>query len=230
MAEPPPLTCSMSPRWTFGIPGLVTTSAGLATLAASILGFVPSEWMGLAHVFSTVATVIGWTRPSCSRSSAKFIAIERQPPPAGNEGSSGCFGTRGTLEQVQSFSGFVIAFVCTIIGIVARLWFKSPVEGAFLLQLQAFLEIGLIIGGQTRASRVLLRSPVSVARAAPFPAQTARDLDIPESGPQRDRPCRGLCNECEDVSYFVRNLAVFDFDPAGIRRQAFTQPFARSLQ
>jgi len=135
----------MSPRWTFGIPGLVTTSAGLAALAASVLGYIPSEWMGVAHVFSTVATVIGY-QAILLAIFAKFIAIESSLHPPATK--FWMLQNRGTLEQFV-ISGFVITLVCTLIGIVARLWFRSPVEGSFSLQLQAFLEIGLIIGGQT---------------------------------------------------------------------------------
>ena len=42
----------MSPRWTFGIPGIILSTLGLATLAASVLGFTPAAWIG---------AVTGWT-------------------------------------------------------------------------------------------------------------------------------------------------------------------------
>ncbi|MFA7234815.1 MAG: hypothetical protein WC076_11975 [Terrimicrobiaceae bacterium] len=72
----------MSPRWTFGIPGIVLATIGLASLAAAILGFVPAAWLGVVHIFSTVTTVIGY-QAILLAIFAKFIAIESSlRPPA----------------------------------------------------------------------------------------------------------------------------------------------------
>ena len=135
----------MSPRWTFGIPGIVLATLGLASLGAAILNVVPVEWLGVAHMFSTVTTVLGY-QAILLAVFAKFIAIETSLHPPATKFYM--LQNRGTLERFVLF-GFLLAFVCTIIGMVVRVWFPSPDAGMFSLPLQAFLEIGLIVAGQT---------------------------------------------------------------------------------
>jgi len=135
----------MSPRWTFGIPGLVLATLGLAALAVSAFGHVPSAWFGAAHVFSTTATVLGY-QGILLAVFAKFIAIESglHPPATAFR----MLQHRGTLERFV-IAGFLIAFACAGIAVAARIWHGSPGDRAFSGQIQAFLEIGLIGGGQT---------------------------------------------------------------------------------
>lgn len=133
----------MSPRWTFGIPGIVLATIGLASLAAAILGFVPANWLGVVHIFSTVTTVTGY-QAILLAIFAKFIAIESSLHPPATKFY--ILQTRGTLERFVIL-GFLLALICALIGIAAQAW--SPSMSVFSLQLQAFLEIGLMIAGQT---------------------------------------------------------------------------------
>lgn len=135
----------MSPRWTFGIPGIVLATLGLASLVAAILNVVPVEWLGVAHIFSTVATVLGY-QAILLAVFAKFIAIESSLHPPATKFYM--LQNRGTLERFVIL-GFLIAFVCATMGMAARAWFPESDAGVFSLQLQACLEIGLIVGGQT---------------------------------------------------------------------------------
>ena len=133
----------MSPRWTFGIPGLALMALGLAALAAAILGFVPGGWLPFANIFGTVATVLGY-QAILLAIFAKFIAIESSLHPPSTK--FWMLQNRGTLERF-AISGAVIAFICAVIGISAHFWSHS--QSAISRQLQEFLEIGLIVAGQT---------------------------------------------------------------------------------
>ena len=135
----------MSPRWTFGIPGLATAAIGGATLAAAILGFVPPTWLGIAHIFSTVATVLGY-QGILLAVFAKFVAIESGLHPPATKFYM--LQNRSTLELFVSL-GFLLAFVCTTTAVVTRICFPSTRGSMFSSQIEAFLEIGLIVGGQT---------------------------------------------------------------------------------
>ena len=135
----------MSPRWTFGIPGIVLATLGFASLGASILNLVPPECMGFAHVFSTVATVLGY-QAILLAVFAKFVAIESSLHPAATKFYM--LQNRGTLERFV-IAGFLIAFACATTGIAVKAWSPSPDPRVFSLQLEAFLEIGLIVAGQT---------------------------------------------------------------------------------
>ena len=132
-------------RWTFGIPGIVLATAGLVALAAATLDMIPAAWTGLVHIFSTVATVIGY-QAILLAIFAKFIAIETSLHPPGTKFY--LLQNRGTLERFVII-GFLLALVCVITGIVVQTRFRSPETGIFPLEFQAFLEIGLIIAGQT---------------------------------------------------------------------------------
>ena len=135
----------MSPRWTFGIPGLVLATIGVASLAAAILNFVPPGWLAVIHIFSTVATVLGY-QAILLAVFAKFVAIESGLHPPATKFYM--LQNRSSLERFVSF-GFLLAFVCALIAMVARAWFPSSGSSGFSIQLQAFLEIGLIVAGQT---------------------------------------------------------------------------------
>jgi len=135
----------MSPRWTFGIPGVVLATLGLASLVAAILNLVPVEWLGIAHIFSTVTTVLGY-QAILLAVFAKFIAIETSLHPPATKFYM--LQNRGTLEQFV-IVGFLIAFVCATMGMAVRAWFPSLETDAFSSQFEAFIEIGLIVAGQT---------------------------------------------------------------------------------
>ena len=131
----------MSPRWTFGIPGVVLATLGLASLAAAILNLIPPAWLGVTHIFSTVTTVLGY-QAILLAVFAKFIAIETSLHPPATRFYM--LQHRGTLERFVLL-GFLLAFVCAIVGVAMHAWFLSPGSGLFSSQLQAFLEIGLIV-------------------------------------------------------------------------------------
>jgi hypothetical protein len=135
----------MSPRWTFGIPGIALATLGLASLAASMLGAVPTAWLGAAHVFSTVATVLGY-QGILLAVFAKFVAIESGLHPPATKFY--LLQNRSALESFV-FVGFLLALVCSTIALVVSARFPSPEAGMLTPQLEAFLEIGLIVGGQT---------------------------------------------------------------------------------
>jgi Glycosyl transferase family 2 len=135
----------MSPRWTFGIPGIILAMLGLISLAAAILGLVPPGWEGVAHIFSTVAAAIGY-QAILLAVFAKFVAIESGLHPPATKFYF--LQNRSALEGFVFF-GFLLSFVCAILAMVMRARFPSIDSDIFSSQLEAFLEIGLIIGGQT---------------------------------------------------------------------------------
>jgi len=135
----------MSPRWTFGIPGIALATLGLASLGAAILNLVPPEYTGAARIFSTVATVLGY-QAILLAVFAKFVAIESSLHPPATKFYM--LQNRGTLERFV-IAGFLIAFICATTGMAVRAWDPSPDPRVFSLQLEAFLEIGLIVAGQT---------------------------------------------------------------------------------
>ncbi len=133
----------MSPRWTFGIPGLTLVTLGLAAMAAAVLGFIPDRWITVANIFGSVATVLGY-QAILLAIFAKFIAIESSLHPPSTK--FWILQNRGTLERFV-ISGFVIAFACLLVGVSAHFSFHS--QAAISAELQQFLEIGLIVAGQT---------------------------------------------------------------------------------
>ena len=135
----------MSPRWTFGIPGIVLATLGLASLVAAFLNLVPPGWLEGTRIFSTVTTVLGY-QAILLAVFAKFIAIETSLHPPATRFY--IFQHRGTLERFVLL-GFFLAFVCALVGVAMHAWLLSPGPGVFSLQFQAFLEIGLIVSGQT---------------------------------------------------------------------------------
>lgn len=135
----------MSPRWTFGIPGLLLTTVGLAVLATSMLGFLPHAWLEISRVFATVTTVIGYQAVLLAIF-AKFIAIESSLHPPSTK--FWMLQNRGTLERFV-ISGFLITALSSLLGLMALIWFRPPAGDSFSVPLQAFIEIGLIVGGQT---------------------------------------------------------------------------------
>jgi len=135
----------MSPRWTFGIPGIALATLGLASLAAAMLGFVPTAWLGAAHVFSTVATVLGY-QGILLAVFAKFVAIESGLHPPATKFYF--LQNRSALESFV-FVGFLLAIICSTIALVVSARCPSPDAGMLSPQLEAFLEIGLIVAGQT---------------------------------------------------------------------------------
>ena len=135
----------MSPRWTFGIPGIALATLGLASLAAAILGVVPPAWLGAVHIFSTVATVIGY-QGILLAVFAKFVAIESGLHPPATKFYF--LQNRSALEGLVFF-GFLLALICSTIAMVMRARFPSPDADMLSPQHEAFLEIGLIVAGQT---------------------------------------------------------------------------------
>ena len=135
----------MSPRWTFGIPGIALATLGLASLAAAILGVVPPAWLGAVHIFSTVATVIGY-QGILLAVFAKFVAIESGLHPPATKFYF--LQNRSALEGFVFF-GFLLALICSTIAMVMRARFPSPDADMLSPQHEAFLEIGLIVAGQT---------------------------------------------------------------------------------
>lgn len=135
----------MSPRWTFGIPGIVLAALGLASLAAATLNIIPPGWLATAHIFSAVATVLGY-QAILLAVFAKFVAIESGLHPPATKFYM--LQSRSSLERFVLL-GVLLGFVCVTIAVVAHIWFSMPGIGEISLQLQSLLETGLIVAGQT---------------------------------------------------------------------------------
>lgn len=130
----------MSPRWTFGLPGLVLTTTGILAFLA---GFLVSEDGGVwLRIFSLAAMVIGYQSVLLAIF-AKFIAIESglHPPVTQFE----MLRNRGTLERFL-IVGLLIAFLSVALAL-GGLWYFS--RQMFEHQLLLLLQAGLIVGGQT---------------------------------------------------------------------------------
>jgi hypothetical protein len=139
----------MSPRWTFGIPGLVLSAAGMLALAAIATGLAPGWIATPLLVFAMAGAIVGYQAVLLAIF-AKFVAIEvgLHPPLT----KFWMLRERGTLERflvagaviiAGSFGVAALAALQAINGIVLPLGHLDPVE------LAVVGGIFLTLGGQT---------------------------------------------------------------------------------
>ncbi|MFZ4774437.1 MAG: glycosyltransferase family 2 protein [Terrimicrobiaceae bacterium] len=137
----------MSPRWTFGLPGLVLTALGILALAVGFSGSVSGNLQAGSQVFALVATVLGYQSVLLAIF-AKFLAIESGLHPPATK--FWMLRDRGTLERFL-VAGVVLAFLSALISISGAFYFPENIPASKYLRSQFLvtLEIGLVIGGQT---------------------------------------------------------------------------------
>jgi hypothetical protein len=92
-----------------------------------------------------VATVLGY-QGILLAVFAKFVAIESGLHPPATKFYF--LQNRSALESFV-FVGFLLAIICSTIALVVSARCPSPDAGMLSPQLEAFLEIGLIVAGQT---------------------------------------------------------------------------------
>ncbi len=134
----------MSPRWTFGLPGLVLTVMGSA---AFLVGFLVSENGGVwLRIFSLVAMVLGYQSVLLAIF-AKFIAIESGLHPPATQFQ--ILRNGGTLERFL-IGGLLIALLSVVLAL-GGLWYfsRDATRGMVASQFLLLLQTGLIAGGQT---------------------------------------------------------------------------------
>ncbi len=137
----------MSPRWTFGLPGLALTALGILALLLGFSGLVGGDLQAATQVIALAATVIGYQSVLLAIF-AKFLAIESGLHPPATK--FWMLRDRGTLERFM-VAGFVLAILSTLVAISGAFYFPRdlPSSAALRSQFLAMLEIGLITGGQT---------------------------------------------------------------------------------
>jgi len=136
----------MSPRWTFGFPGLAMILLGALAMAGVLSTLIQCAWMAPALVGSAVMIILGY-QATLLAIFAKFIAIEiglHSP-----ETKFWMLRDRGTLER------FVIAgCVLTLLGLIASVWIailamdnthSIPTN----LSLATLVAVCVVLGGQT---------------------------------------------------------------------------------
>lgn len=137
----------MSPRWTFGLPGLLLTALGILALAAGFSGFLTAGWLAATQVFALVATVLGYQSVLLAIF-AKFLAIESGLHPPATK--FWMLRDRGTLERFL-VAGVVLAFLSALIAIPGAFYFPDdlPASKHWRSQFLVMLQLGLVTGGQT---------------------------------------------------------------------------------
>lgn len=137
----------MSPRWTFGLPGLLLTALGILALMAGFSGLLTAGWLAATQVFALVATVLGYQSVLLAIF-AKFLAIESGLHPPATK--FWMLRDRGTLERFL-VAGVVLAFLSAIIAIPGAFYFPDdlPSSKHWRSQFLVMLQLGLVTGGQT---------------------------------------------------------------------------------
>lgn len=137
----------MSPRWTFGIPGLVLTVMGMLAFFSGFFGLFPKSGLVWMHIFALTSTVIGYQSVLLAIF-AKFIAIESGLHPPMTQ--FWMLRDRRTLERFL-FGGVLIAFLSVVLAFEGHFYFSKGISSGeiFTDQFLLMLQIGLIVGGQT---------------------------------------------------------------------------------
>lgn len=137
----------MSPRWTFGIPGLTMTAAGILAFFSGFFHLLPTGWLLGLHIFALTTTVLGY-QAILLAIFAKFIAIESGLHPPVTQ--FWILRDRRTLERFL-IAGVLIAFASVLLALEGLFYFSKGISGAeiFSNQFLLMLQIGLIVGGQT---------------------------------------------------------------------------------
>jgi len=136
----------MSPRWTFGIPGLVLATFGALALAACLLNLVSGATAIELLILGSVGIVLGYQSVLLAIF-AKFIAIETglHPPLT----KFWVLRESGTLERFL-IAGGVISVVSILVGIASAILSLSTGGGNPInLQMAIIATTSLIVGGQT---------------------------------------------------------------------------------
>lgn len=136
----------MSPRWTFGFPGLAMILLGVLAMAGAISTGLQGVWLGPTMVFSAVTITLGY-QATLLAIFAKFIAIEiglHLP-----ETKFWMLRDQGTLERVL-IAGGVVSLIGLIgaVGVAVeatRNTHSMPTSFA----LATIVAIFLMLGGQT---------------------------------------------------------------------------------
>jgi glycosyltransferase involved in cell wall biosynthesis len=139
----------MSPRWTFGIPGLVMMLVGVLALFALGLGLAAGAWATFCLVASVVCLVLGY-QGALLAIFAKFVAIEVGLHPPATK--FWMLRDRRTLERFL-VTGLILSVLSLIAAISLTLGAGDMVQFSFgdfsNMQLAIVAGLFLILGGQT---------------------------------------------------------------------------------
>ncbi len=140
----------MSPRWTFGIPGILLAILGGLALATCLLNLIPVWAAKALLILGAVGIVLGYQSVLLAIF-AKFIAIETglHPPLT----KFWALRESGTLERFL-IAGAVISVLSVSVGLASAIFSISqdggdPIPVKNSLQMTTLATTSLIVGGQT---------------------------------------------------------------------------------
>jgi hypothetical protein len=139
----------MSPRWTFGIPGLLLGASGLLALALVLTGTAAGWAATPVLVFAMAAAILGYQAVLLAIF-AKFVAIEigLHPPLT----KFWVLRERGTLERFLLVGAAIVLaslVVAVLVALQAARGISLPMAHLEPLQLAVVSGIFLTLGGQT---------------------------------------------------------------------------------
>lgn len=175
----------LSPRWTFGIPGLISMLLGAIALAAGVAGLGEGILLGVLLMFGSVAMILGYQSTQLAIF-AKFIAIEigLHPP----ETKFWMLRDRGTLERV-----LIGGSVLTVLGMAsaAGVAVMAATGGNSFVTTLALATISgtlLVMGGQTVLSGFYFGILHLMTQRREFPRKRRADMAPPGRRRRTDLP------------------------------------------
>lgn len=165
----------MSPRWTFGLPGIVSVLLGGILFAASFFGLLPAAWALVVVILSSAAMVLGF-QAILLAIFAKFIAIETGlHPPASR---FWMLRDEGTLERFLIAGGVLVAVSLIFVGFMGWNFAHSSrdVRNDYANIYHTFLAlVSLLFAGQTIIGGFTFGILRLVGERRQFPRKRAAD-------------------------------------------------------
>jgi len=161
----------MSPRWTFGIPGLALFLIGALAFAISFFGVLASSYDAAIAICASAAIVLGYQAVMLAVF-AKFIAIEVGLHPSLTKFWR--LREPGTLERFLIAGGLITVASLFLTAFVARN-FSEHNSSPHLIHFALLAAVSLIAGGQTIIAGFCLGLFQLVSERREFPRKRASD-------------------------------------------------------
>ena len=161
----------MSPRWTFGIPGLALFLIGALAFAIAFFGVLATSYDAAIAICASAAIVLGYQAVMLAVF-AKFIAIEVGLHPSLTKFWR--LREPGTLERFLIAGGLITVASLCFTGIVAS-QFSAQTSSPHPIHLALLAVVSLIAGGQTIIAGFCLGLFQLVSERREFPRKRATD-------------------------------------------------------